>query len=359
MMQKNNNIKDLAIWGHPPPPFGGMTVHISRLVPKLQENNISYNLYSFNRQPMENEDIKYANNIKWLWRLISGNVENVHYIITVRPWVRFIAVLFGQLRKKKIILRIGGASLHKGAIKGSSVTKYISKYAVRNASAVIGVNDDICRLAIELGAQSNRVHKIPGFIIPKYYSQIQSFELQNFINNRWPLIITTGLLVKAGQYDMYGVGMSIEMIKSLIIQYPKIGLVIFSQCENSNSPSATTNLYYELNSLKLQNSILIVRGTFDFLPAIELCDVFVRPTLSDGDANSIREALYLGTPVVTSDCVNRPEGVNKFKTGDLYSYIQCIKMTLENMNEIKHKLKKIKSEDNSKAVIEVIKELLD
>jgi glycosyltransferase involved in cell wall biosynthesis len=54
----------------------------------------------------------------------------------------------------------------------------------------------------------------------------------------------------------------------------------------------------------------------------KLSDIFLRPTRSDGDANSIREALYLGVPVIASDCVERPDQVLTFRTGDIPSYVE-------------------------------------
>ncbi|MDC4227939.1 MAG: glycosyltransferase [Candidatus Manganitrophus sp.] len=46
-------------------------------------------------------------------------------------------------------------------------------------------------------------------------------------------------------------------------------------------------------------------------------DLFVRPTLFDGDAISVREALALGVPTVASDVGFRPHGTRRFKPGDI------------------------------------------
>lgn len=54
-----------------------------------------------------------------------------------------------------------------------------------------------------------------------------------------------------------------------------------------------------------------------FVPVIATADLFVWPTQTDGDANSIREALHLGVPVVATDAVERPVGTILFRTGDV------------------------------------------
>ena len=46
------------------------------------------------------------------------------------------------------------------------------------------------------------------------------------------------------------------------------------------------------------------------------CDVFVRPTLADGDSVSVREALALGRQVVATSVGNRPPGVRLVPPGD-------------------------------------------
>jgi len=52
------------------------------------------------------------------------------------------------------------------------------------------------------------------------------------------------------------------------------------------------------------------------LRAIVECDLLLRTTLYDGDSVSVREALYLGTPVIATDTGMRPEGVHLIPPSD-------------------------------------------
>jgi glycogen(starch) synthase len=52
------------------------------------------------------------------------------------------------------------------------------------------------------------------------------------------------------------------------------------------------------------------------LALLAACDVFVRPTLADGDSVSVREALALGRAVVATSVGHRPEGVLLVPPGD-------------------------------------------
>ena len=52
------------------------------------------------------------------------------------------------------------------------------------------------------------------------------------------------------------------------------------------------------------------------LALLATCDVFVRPTIADGDSVSVREALALGRAVVATSVGHRPEGVRLVPPGN-------------------------------------------
>jgi len=64
-------------------------------------------------------------------------------------------------------------------------------------------------------------------------------------------------------------------------------------------------------------------------PVISRSDLFLRPTTTDGDAVSVREALELGVPVVASDAVPRPDAVVLYRAGDLADFVAKVREALE------------------------------
>jgi len=82
-------------------------------------------------------------------------------------------------------------------------------------------------------------------------------------------------------------------------------------------------------------------------------EVFVRPTNLDGDAISIREALYFGVPSVASGVVARPRECILFKSRDIKDFTLKTKDVLDNYKYYKKKLDKVKIEDNAEEVIKV------
>jgi len=64
------------------------------------------------------------------------------------------------------------------------------------------------------------------------------------------------------------------------------------------------------------------------LALMSASDVFVRPTLEDGDSISVREALALGVPVVASDIGTRPAGAILFQRGDVGEMLSKVELAM-------------------------------
>jgi glycosyltransferase involved in cell wall biosynthesis len=62
------------------------------------------------------------------------------------------------------------------------------------------------------------------------------------------------------------------------------------------------------------------------LALISACDLFLRPTLEDGDSISVREALSLGVPVVASRVGTRPPGAILFQAGDVEDMLAKVEL---------------------------------
>ena len=84
--------------------------------------------------------------------------------------------------------------------------------------------------------------------------------------------------------------------------------------------------------------------------------MFIRPTNTDGDAVSIREALDFNIPCIASDVVVRPKEVKLFKNRDIMDLHRCFKEVKEN-NEQNIKNKHISMEDNAEKILKIYSNL--
>ena len=144
--------------------------------------------------------------------------------------------------------------------------------------------------------------------------------------------IITGNAFRLVEYqgkDLYGVDQLIELAEMLKHEKIKVSIIFFIgslvNCENK---------YHEFQGLikakDVGKYILLINKQVPFINIIQECDLIVRPTLSDGDALTIREALHYHKPVIASDVVKRPEGTILYKTANVKDLLSKIKRVISN-----------------------------
>jgi glycosyltransferase involved in cell wall biosynthesis len=96
------------------------------------------------------------------------------------------------------------------------------------------------------------------------------------------------------------------------------------------------------------------------LHLIEKCDVLLRTTTFDGDAISIREAIYLGTPVIATDNGMRPGGVNLIPARpSIETFVKKVVEVLSKEVERKPLRDNSSSRENITAVLNIYQELIE
>ena len=107
-------------------------------------------------------------------------------------------------------------------------------------------------------------------------------------------------------------------------RHPDAGLVVYGPGTREPALAAAARArgldgaVHHLGELERQRALAVVAAA----------DLFVRPTLADGDAISVREALALGRPVVASAVGARPAEAALFPAGDAAACAEQIFQTL-------------------------------
>lgn len=115
--------------------------------------------------------------------------------------------------------------------------------------------------------------------------------------------------------DLYGIDLCIETCKRLKTANKHICFVfVVSSIENNKDQFLQYQKQIEV--LNLNNNFLLINEKLSFVKLIQESDIVLRATNTDGDALTVREALFLGKPVIASDVVKRPEGVFLFNNRD-------------------------------------------
>jgi glycogen(starch) synthase len=185
------------------------------------------------------------------------------------------------------------------------------RWMLHPVDTVVCVKEEDARRIRERRLHENVV-VIPAFIPSRQPPQPED-ELCEWLHSRSPalLVMATHWGVTGGQ-PTYGLDLLLSNMEQLVEHFPRLGLLALVPA--GPIPDDQRQLVAE----QLRNHPVHVRFVdrpVDLLAVLPAADIFVRPTRTDGDALSIREAAALGVRVVASDCVARPVPCRLFRSG--------------------------------------------
>jgi glycosyltransferase involved in cell wall biosynthesis len=122
----------------------------------------------------------------------------------------------------------------------------------------------------------------------------------------------------------YGFDLLVAALARLRRLYPSVGCLVMGSGEQQAEAGE------RVREAGLEESMLLLGDVDhdDCLALMSVCDVFLRPTLADGDSISVREALALSVPVVASRVGARPAGAILFRPGDVEEMLGAVELAL-------------------------------
>lgn len=296
-----------------PPPEGGINRNMlairAELVARGDEARIVATSRSSSITP-EPDVFHPRSSFAFIRLLISQKRDITHLHIGGNITTRVLGLAFvcALLARGKSVL-----SFHSGGYPQTKQGKAASKWSVRGVifrmfDRVIMVNPQLRQVFLKYGIEPEKVSVIYPFInqVPDENTEIPT-DLAAFAATCKPFLLTVGLLEP--EYDL---AMQIEALGAILKHFPETGLMIVG------SGSLEINLRELIASKEYCGSIFLAGDVPHAvtLHIIDRADILLRTTRFDGDAISVREALFLGTPVIATDNGMRPEGVHLLGAGD-------------------------------------------
>lgn len=342
----------LAILGSYPPPYGGAAVHVQRLTTLLDDRGVNYRIYNATSRVADGRRIVSVFDARrtWMMRYLFTCQEPAVYVLSgkLRAWV--IAALLARCRDKRVVLRLRNASLPDW-IAHSWWRRLWCGFALRSMSGVVCVNRRLMESARSLGVDPKRLHFSPGFLPPGENAGDRrgvAPAVWTFADAHRPLIAANGKVNWYAGQDLYGLDHLVELAARLKPDYPELGIVVCFWYHRPEEQSYVDDLMARATDLGVENNILFNTQSGLFVPVIAASDVFVRPTNTDGDASSIREALHLGVPAVASDVVERPEGTILFRTREIDDFEAKVRAALNAAHHSGRPEPKLSPEDRAR-----------
>ncbi len=300
--------------GDYPPPYGGIAVHVrylSRTLPRHgiacrvlnigQSRRVSSPEYESAPRPADflGALVRYAR-AGYLLHLFTNGENRKSWILTL------VVGLAGRVLGTPTVVTIasGGAPAYLAGAR--AWLRSLARLALALPASVVCRTEAIAEAVRRWRLGDVRV--MPAFSLTRLCpADRPPAAVRAFAARHRPLLVCVAIL--SPEYD---VPTLLQAFAELRAQHPAAGLVIVG----AGRDEARTRVLIERR--RLADAVLLAGWVpyEDCLAIIREADVFVRTTLYDGDASSVREALALGVPVVASRTDFRPAGPRLFTPGD-------------------------------------------
>jgi glycosyltransferase involved in cell wall biosynthesis len=307
-----------------PPYIGGVSVSVQRLYDHLRYSGyepVKYNTQILNKR----YNLKALKFLKYLalpfYLMLNRRFDVIHFHVSkmmpkiyVSAWRRFFS------SKTRFVITIHG-EIHDAFMND------IGRLALKGFDRII---------CVKTGDQKNmppeyRNHtvEIPAFIPPVINGENTGefpVGMVEFLKRDTFKILLNGFIIINEKYhDLYGFGDSIRLVSDLKEKGRSADLILV--VIGSNYSKANKDYLEELKRYisehNIEKNVYWVEGvSMELWPLLRKINLLLRPTKSDGDALSIREALYLRTPVIASDVVPRPQGTITYKMNSREDFLE-------------------------------------
>jgi glycosyltransferase involved in cell wall biosynthesis len=282
------------------------TEQVAECVPVFSYIDFVLKLYAFGRRGYLFHLVTTGHSFKsWLSSLVCG--------------------LAGITNGFKTVLVFGSGDAPLYLKRTNIIVIALVRLTMKLAGQVICRNDEMNRTLIKVGANPGKLAIVSGFLGVHSSSELSLPQnIQQFIERHSPVLGATVYVPTTGVlYPEYGLELIIVAIRELKKFYPKIGVVLIgpgheAQSKIAGAEKLSEHLYF---TGPLSHDLV--------LNVMRNLTVFVRPTYTDGDSISVREALAFRVPVVASDAAYRPEGVLRFVTGSADDFVGKLREVLE------------------------------
>lgn len=336
-----------------PPPHGGVQTNLAAIRRFLLDRGVSCSVINLTRHRRADGDGIYypASALSVLSRILAlkADILHLHFGGSLSRrllWLSFVCSLTPRARTVLTFHSGGYPSSPEGrAAHPDSMAGRI----LRRIDRLIGVNSEVVDLFHRYGVPPERVRLISPFTFatPPSVEPLPD-PLAGFFAAHQPRLIAV-----AGLEPEYDLPTQIRALGKVRERLPRAGLVIVGSGRREN------DIRSAIAASGYGNQILLC-GDLPHdvtLRAVLESDLFLRTTLYDGDAISVREALLLGVPVIATNTALRPDGVRLVPISNEGALAEAIVEQLEQRaSRIKPAVEE--SDKNLQAVYDLYSELL-
>jgi glycosyltransferase involved in cell wall biosynthesis len=191
----------------------------------------------------------------------------------------------------------------------------------RRFDRIIAVNEALAEVFRRFGVRDDHVR----MILPYSLSQPDETvavpdDLREFCARHSPLLLAVG-----GLEPDYEPLFQIAAMSDILAEFPNAGLLIVGDGSMRGEVNDAATACGYAGHIRIAGNVPHAVT----LHLIRDADILIRTTLFDGDAISIREALFLETPVIATDNGMRPDGVHLIESGNADDLVAKVRSVLD------------------------------
>ncbi len=339
--------------GPMPPPEGGVSRNMLAIREELIKRGHSCSVIATTKSScIVNEcDIYYPRSAAELLRLLrSIKFDLLHLHVGGDIGRRILGLAFAStfFAGKRSVLTIHSGAFPLTAAARSARKMSLTGLIFRRFGRVIAINDDLADVFKRYGVEAGNIREILPFSLglPDQNVAVPA-DLEEFYAAHWPVLLSVGGLER--DYDPI---FQIEAMRDILGDFPEAGLMLVGEGSMRRKVESKVVESGYANSIRIAGN---VEHAVTLL-LIERADMLLRTTLFDGDAISVREALFLGTPVIATDNAMRPVGTHLIGIGDrrgLVEHVRKLAAAIPGRPD-----RRTRDDSNVKKVIDLYNELL-
>ena len=319
------------IWGFYPNPLGGISIYCKRLIEKLNAVDSTIVLRNFAGSRSDKEYVVDIHHRVWEFvsllfvpkRVVHSQFTNIYMLLLLYMfgWRHHLVM---TLHNRRMVLLNGWKRKVVNALFNRA------RYIVYNDASYTE------ELLKKFDFDVSKVVILPTYISPsKDECKGLTPEIEKFCNaHEYTLSANASKLFKNVYGDVYGLDQIIVLMERLVNKDGMDAGIVF--CIGDAADAA----YFDecrakIHELDLdENFLFVIESDVNGFEVWARTDLFLRPTMSDMEGVSVKEALEFGTPVVASDVCVRPREAVLYRKADVDDLYEKVSMVLKSKKRV-------------------------
>ncbi|ANT64628.1 glycosyltransferase [Prosthecochloris sp. CIB 2401] len=348
LVERRMSFRRVCLVGAFPPPFGGVTEHVYRLVANFSDLIVQViDLHSSDEKQIPEgwcglvcsaPRARVIKPVYLLYQLLTSSVSVVHFNFSTALSLVMLALI--PKRKVRWILTLHHGDLFAKYYSASRAIRFFIKQQMRRFDSVVVLSDNQENFYRFIGLHKSVLDRLPSYLpLCGHFDFDLPQDFADFRQRNDLIILASGYPLRYYCYDYL-----LRYASDSVNNSTRVGVVI--AVYGDGDWDWVESLVESSVGLPLEFLFVRNAGRVPFLNMLLKSDVYVRPSLVDSYGIAVADAVNAGLAVIASDVCDRYPGTRLFPVGDERAFLCLLDnvVTSLSLSTTKKKYTQISSE---------------